>query len=380
MQQATFDSCSIDIKANPSAGSGQAYTFRATGQTIKFDGFLKVYPTKFEEMDLPNLKEKEILELKELSANQHFTQPPSRYSEATLIKVLEKSFKGFKFKAEKGNKKKIDYSAQGKKNRAAGVRFEAKVRDNLEKMVIKIDGKSKYSFEILNPLYQKMELTNNSEHVETYSLILLKFLEFSQLIDLNKYKLGKITKEELYIEFISNVFNEYMKNNEKNILEWDFIIPSFFKEDKFKINIDLISNKETVNYIKSSDKIEYVFKCILGSFNKPKKKPVGVFNEITLENFNVFVDKLDRIIDKALKTNREYELQKDDLKNFKDYFNLKYNVDSQGELYPDVYSEFGEETGGEKNKKKKGMKEFDKGFEPKGFDPFDKDEIPTKKF
>jgi len=83
MQQATFDSCSIDIKAN-------SYTFRATGQTMKFDGFLKVYPTKFEEMDLPNLKEKETLELKELLASQHFTQPPARYSEATLIKVLEK--------------------------------------------------------------------------------------------------------------------------------------------------------------------------------------------------------------------------------------------------------------------------------------------------
>ncbi len=83
MQEATFDSCSIDIKAN-------SYTFRATGQTIKFNGFLKVYPTKFEEMDLPTLKEKEILELKELLAEQHFTQPPARYSEATLIKVLEK--------------------------------------------------------------------------------------------------------------------------------------------------------------------------------------------------------------------------------------------------------------------------------------------------
>ena len=38
-----------------------------------------------------------------------------------------------------------------------------------------------------------------------------------------------------------------MKNNIKNIIEWDFIIPSFFKEDKFKINTDLISNKETIN-------------------------------------------------------------------------------------------------------------------------------------
>ncbi|MCX6723261.1 MAG: type I DNA topoisomerase, partial [Candidatus Staskawiczbacteria bacterium] len=58
MAQATFDSVSADIKAH-SASSGQAdYTFRANGLTMKFDGFLKVYPTKFEDKDLPDLEEK----------------------------------------------------------------------------------------------------------------------------------------------------------------------------------------------------------------------------------------------------------------------------------------------------------------------------------
>jgi len=83
MAPAIFDSCSIDIGA-------KAYTFRANGQTLKFNGFLAVYPIKFEEIELPNLKRDDILELKELLSGQHFTQPPSRYSEATLIKVLEK--------------------------------------------------------------------------------------------------------------------------------------------------------------------------------------------------------------------------------------------------------------------------------------------------
>jgi len=228
--------------------------------------------------------------------------------------------------------------------------------NNLEKIVIKIDAKSKYSFEILNPLYSKMKLNNNTEHVDTYSLILLRFLEFSQLVDVDKYKLGKITKDELYIEFVCRLFNEYMKNNAKNIIAWDFIIPSFFKEDKFKINIDLISDEETKAYLKSDSKIEYVFKCILGAYNSKKKKPIGVFTEITLDLFNNFVDKLDRIIDKALKINREYELQKNDLKNFKDYFQLKYEVDSQEEIYPDLYDEFKEE--GEEKKKKKGEKDL----------------------
>ena len=238
--------------------------------------------------------------------------------------------------------------------------------DNLEKIIIKIDGKDDYSFEILNPLYTKMSFSNSTEYVEIYSLILLIFLEFIQLLDLEKYKLKKISKDELYIEYICLIFNEYMKNNAKNIINWEFTIPEFFKEDKFKINVDMISNNETKDFIKSSDKIEYFFKCILGSFNKKRNKPVGVFNETTLNLFNEAVDKISRGLDKFLKINHDYEFQKGDLKNFSDYFQMKYNTDSTGELYPDVYNKFtGSEEGGDKKgkKKPKEIKGVDKNIE-----------------
>jgi len=82
MNPALIDSTSIDIVAKD-------YTFRANGSTIKFDGFLKVYPTKMENAILPALKEKQDLNFKELKPEQHFTQPPARYSEAALVKIME---------------------------------------------------------------------------------------------------------------------------------------------------------------------------------------------------------------------------------------------------------------------------------------------------
>jgi len=82
MAQASFDSTTVDIAA-------KNYTFRSSGQILKFDGFLKVYPIKFEENELPALKKDEVLELIKLIPSQHFTQPPPRYTEATLIKALE---------------------------------------------------------------------------------------------------------------------------------------------------------------------------------------------------------------------------------------------------------------------------------------------------
>lgn len=84
MKEAVFDSTAIDI----SVGN---YVFRANGQILKFDGFLKVYPIKYEETELPILKTSEILELLKLNPGQHFTEPKARYNEASLIKALEEN-------------------------------------------------------------------------------------------------------------------------------------------------------------------------------------------------------------------------------------------------------------------------------------------------
>jgi DNA topoisomerase-1 len=83
MKEAIFDSVKIEIEAN------QDYIFQANGSTLKFDGFLKIYPMKYEEKELPELLTKENLDLIELKPEQHFTQPPARYTEAGLIKELE---------------------------------------------------------------------------------------------------------------------------------------------------------------------------------------------------------------------------------------------------------------------------------------------------
>ncbi len=82
MSAALLEATTIDIQA-------KNYILRATGSVIKFDGFLKIYPTKFKENILPSLTKNELLKLIKLFSEQHFTQPPARYNEASLIKILE---------------------------------------------------------------------------------------------------------------------------------------------------------------------------------------------------------------------------------------------------------------------------------------------------
>lgn len=74
---------------------GGKYTFKATGSSLMFDGFLKVYMVEEDDdeksVKIPaDIKEKDPTELKKVDPKQHFTQPPPRYSEATLVKELEK--------------------------------------------------------------------------------------------------------------------------------------------------------------------------------------------------------------------------------------------------------------------------------------------------
>ncbi len=84
MNQALFEATAVDITA-------EKYTFRASGQILKFDGFLKVYQIKYQETELPPLEKGELLKLLKLVPSRHFTQPPARYNEASLIKVLEEN-------------------------------------------------------------------------------------------------------------------------------------------------------------------------------------------------------------------------------------------------------------------------------------------------
>ncbi|MEI6596745.1 MAG: type I DNA topoisomerase [bacterium] len=85
MSEAIVDATVVDIEAK-----NTPYQFRANGQILKFDGYLKIYPEKSQEIELPELKIKEKLELQDLNKEQHFTKPPARYSDAGLVKELEK--------------------------------------------------------------------------------------------------------------------------------------------------------------------------------------------------------------------------------------------------------------------------------------------------
>jgi DNA topoisomerase-1 len=96
MMPALYDQTTIDVSAK--GKNGLDYVFRATGSVLKFEGFLKIYQEGKDQTDeddeelkhrLPVVTEGENLKFRAIKPEQHFTEPPPRYNEATLVKKLE---------------------------------------------------------------------------------------------------------------------------------------------------------------------------------------------------------------------------------------------------------------------------------------------------
>src|SRR5215472_5181509 len=96
MMPALYDQTTIDVSAQ--GKKGVEYLFRATGSVLKFEGFLKIYQEGKDQTDdddeelkhrLPQVTEGETLRFRAIRPEQHFTEPPPRYNEATLVKRLE---------------------------------------------------------------------------------------------------------------------------------------------------------------------------------------------------------------------------------------------------------------------------------------------------
>lgn len=106
MNPAILDQTALNIDTEGHEAPKGKYLFRANGQVVKFPGFLAVYREEKEEIQkkkeeeeeneenertLPKVSENDALQLKELTPNQHFTEPPPRYSEASLVRALEEN-------------------------------------------------------------------------------------------------------------------------------------------------------------------------------------------------------------------------------------------------------------------------------------------------
>jgi hypothetical protein len=157
----------------------------------------------------------------------------------------------------------------------------------------------------------------------------------------------------MYLELICRLYNTYINDVKSDILNFNFVIPKFFNKEKFRINTEVIPNKLTRELIEEDPRLEYTFKVILGSLKAKKKKNIGLFTDSTTILFNKFVDQISNHIDKKLKYHSDNELRNSGLVNFNDFIEIKYDIDAENKVYPDLISEIEDEESSSKSKKGK---------------------------
>lgn len=226
-------------------------------------------------------------------------------------------------------------------------------QQNLEKIVIRfIKSEQEYTLEILNPMYQKMILSNDSEFSDVYSILLFNFMQWLITIDLDTIEISGENREFVYINLISKLYNMYIQKYEKNIIDFIFVVPQFFNQEKFRINQQLIKNKTTIDFINKHVKLEYVFKIILSTFQKEQKKCIGIINDAALEYLNTLIRKIQIKTEEQFNYNMKLNQYAYKLTDISKFPNIQWEEDHKGYInYPNIANNFNND-----NIKKKSIK------------------------
>lgn len=227
-------------------------------------------------------------------------------------------------------------------------------QNNLEKIIIRFSKtQQEYTLEILNPMYQKMMLKTDSEFSDVYSILLFNFMQWLISVDLEELEILGTTREIVYINLISKLFNMYIQKYEKNIIDFVFTVPAFFNNEKFRINQQLLKNQTTIDIINKHTKLEYVFKIILSSFQNEHKKCIGIINEIALQHLNDLVRKIQLKVEDQFNYNIKLNKHVYQLKDLSKYPNIKWEEDSKGYVYPEIGKLFNDTDSNKKKLDKK---------------------------
>ncbi len=207
----------------------------------------------------------------------------------------------------------------------------ADFNSNTEKILLRfLKSDVEITLEILNPMYQKIEHKTESEFSDVYSVILFNFVQWSLTQDIDSMETTGTSRDILYINTISKMFNSWVDKNEKGIMDFKFSVPQFFNQDKFKINQDLIYNKTTLDLINKHSKLEYCFKILLSSFQTERKKPIGIINDQVLIHLNAQIRKVQLRIEELLNWNHKLNSFAYKQKDLTKFPNIKWKEDHKG--------------------------------------------------
>lgn len=149
---------------------------------------------------------------------------------------------------------------------------------------------------MIDPVFMELSKLKVAENVgegnDIYHITLMALTNFIETLNFNKYKPTGRTYEDRYLNFICAVFNAFVDEQGADYEDVDFNEPAYLKKREFDLNSEFITNKETLSNIDRSEGLKKLFKIMLASFRKKKRKANGIFSDDVKKQFNLTIDKI----------------------------------------------------------------------------------------
>jgi cytidyltransferase-like protein len=145
----------------------------------------------------------------------------------------------------------------------------------------------------LEDFTRKVNENRSSSHI--YQLTITDMLEYMTVYDLSSIQLTEESADYRYMELMSAVFNEYLKENSTKYIGVNFESADFADSDSFRLNTKYIKNETTLKYV-SNPILAELFKITLGSFRKKKSKTSDILDEDMIARLNDIVEKIETLV------------------------------------------------------------------------------------
>lgn len=169
---------------------------------------------------------------------------------------------------------------------------------------------------VIDPMINQISRTNEAEREpqDLYGIILSDVVEFIKINGIYIYEISKDSFDERFLELICQVYNDYMS---KSSYKYEGIVIdplSFASVPEFDLNVGFITNIKTRDLIKDSSINKHIFKIMMSSFSKPKKKPSGTITQMLVSDV---IEVAKKIKDKIETTP---EMKESSFPTFEEYF------------------------------------------------------------
>ena len=163
------------------------------------------------------------------------------------------------------------------------------------------EGKEPIIAKMVDPVFTEIAKKKANERVakkpsDILALTILDVMNFILEKGVKSFQFSGKNEDEKYVSFIGNVFTKFLDQYSDRYEGMDFSEPDYLKKDEFRLNKDLIHSRAVLKWLEQDESFESLFKLILNSFRKIRKRPGGVITSNMMGQFNLLVKDIEKYL------------------------------------------------------------------------------------